>query len=229
MDNLYIKEFILEDKYSCYGHFYTIQSQKNEIKCRSVLEIIDYSIKPNILNDILDWKPDAIFIMMNPGASKPIEPSLNYVDANCIGDMKIDLVATCPDKTQYQLMRIMEYKKWKHVRVLNLSDIRNPDSNNFYATIEELNSSNSPGLHSCFDNKRVVELKKKLNIHNPIYAAWGVDDFLDPLIELSLSKLDRRTILMGIRKDEDSNKFYHPLLKGKPMSAQVWLEKIVLL
>ena len=79
--------------------------------------------------------PDSLVIMMNPGGSEPMKKSVEnlytYKNINLLADsLKSgdDIVKTKPDRTQYQIMRIMEWQQWSHVRVINLSDIRNPKS-----------------------------------------------------------------------------------------------------
>jgi len=72
--------------------------------------------------------PDAIFIMMNPGSSRPLEEVDNVVSEDNINKLEISLVPTKPDTTQYQVMRVMHYCNWNHVRVLNISDMRDPKS-----------------------------------------------------------------------------------------------------
>ena len=65
----------LKEIFSCYGHFYNWQLEKDEYPCRSVLEIVRK--KDNVdKNSLWGKKADAVVIMMNPGSSRPIESVL---------------------------------------------------------------------------------------------------------------------------------------------------------
>ena len=75
---------------------------------------------------------------MNPGGGKPKNQvkSNPIVNADTIDDLnKIELVETVPDITQNQVMKIMDAKKWNRVKVINLSDYREPKSFDFYNMI----------------------------------------------------------------------------------------------
>jgi len=60
-------------------------------------------------------RPDAVFIMMNPGSSKPLVEVNNHFPATSLNKLAISLVPTKPDTTQYQVMRLMHYRWWQHV------------------------------------------------------------------------------------------------------------------
>ena len=60
---------MLKEKYEILGNFYTVDVAEDcTIECRNVLEIIAKSIRPADVNDIPQRKPDAVFVMMNPGS-----------------------------------------------------------------------------------------------------------------------------------------------------------------
>jgi len=101
----------------------------------------------------------------------------------------IAYVEALPDTTQYQMMRLMLAtchntlqqffpQPWNHLRVINLSDICEPDKRVFMRYIE------SPQLpfyigkfHSLFGRYRCTELPLLLNgLNRPIICAWGVGD-----------------------------------------------------
>jgi len=111
----------LKKSYAVFGHFYSIILKSGEtIDCRSVLEIV---AKEDILTDIDQLSvqpPDAVFIMMNPGSSRPLVEVNNNISEKNISQLEVSLVPTKPDTTQYQVMRLMHYCSWNHVRVLNL-------------------------------------------------------------------------------------------------------------
>ena len=55
------------------------------------------------------------------------------------------LVLTQPDNTQYQVMRVAVACGWSHVRVLNLSDLRDPKSGSFLERVNALEDDSRGG------------------------------------------------------------------------------------
>lgn len=219
-----IKQAVLEKRYACYGHFYSITSSDKEYRCRSVLEIVSVDFDLGEPNCLIEHIPDATVIMMNPGSSKPMHPQNIRIDLNDVYSMETSLVLTCPDDTQFQIMRIMEFKRWQHVRVLNLSDLRKSSSGKFYDFFPHVEHQTSRDLHSIFSKDRRAELTKKLYLNKPIIAAWGVSQKLNPLIAKCVGGVCSGFI--GVKKENATDKYYHPLLQGKPMTQEKWLQKI---
>jgi hypothetical protein len=108
------------------GHFYNIVVGAQRVRCRSALEIVREELMPVRI----DAAPDAIVVMMNPGSSQPTDSVPEEVELTRFL-LTLKLVATKPDTTQYQIMRLMHYCGWDHVRVLNLSDLREASSASF--------------------------------------------------------------------------------------------------
>ncbi len=210
----FIPAGILKKSFEVFGHFYSIDLKAGDrIDCRSVLEIVTKEIKPVDIDTISKKSPDAVFIMMNPGSSFPLENVNNNIPEEQICQLKISLVPTKPDTTQYQLMRLMHYCDWSHVRVLNISDMRDPKSGKFVERYKEIESRTGFTAHSVFSNKRNKELKKKLMRKSmaPVVCAWGVSPDLDPLIERCLNKVSDIQGLTGLLKQNTENKYFHPL------------------
>ncbi|MFM9962027.1 MAG: hypothetical protein ACKV2Q_12470 [Planctomycetaceae bacterium] len=123
----------LKSRYDVFGHFYSVRVSRNTVvHCRSVLEIVEQADSPDELSVLSKQKPDAVFIMMNPGSSRPLVAVNNRIDAEELHELPISLVPTKPDTTQYQVMRLMHHCEWRHVRVLNLSDLRCSKSAEFF-------------------------------------------------------------------------------------------------
>ncbi len=197
-----------------FGHFYSVNlSPGEQINCRSVLEIVKKEDKPANINLLLEKAADAIFIMMNPGSSLPLEEVNNILSEKQVGDLPRSLVLTRPDTTQYQVMRIMHYSGWSHVRVLNLSDLRNPKSGEFVTRYRDIEDRTGFTAHSLFSDERKNELASNLNRkdQSPIVCAWGVSPDLDPLIERCLGKVSGKPGRMGLLKPNTENKYFHPL------------------
>jgi len=150
--------------------------------------------------------------MMNPGSSRPVKEDEIIISASTINDLNVSLVATVPDTTQYQLMRVMKYCGWNYVRVINLSDLRDGKSESFTRKFPAIENITKYIEHSVFTLKRSKELKNKLmrKASAPLICAWGVSDDLNPLIDRCLDRLDE-TELTGLLKSGSKNKFYHPL------------------
>lgn len=197
-----MSEWICADKlkksFRCYGHFYRLQVDGHDpLPCRSVLEITSLpreavdagATAPDLFkagHSALAL-PDAVVIMMNPGSSRPIEPG----DTDRLLRMPMadpsakPLVLTRPDNTQYQIMRVMRARRWAHVRVLNLSDLRESKSPLFIALTQRLDRRVGGKAHSLFCEKRADEralmLRRKPGA--PLILGWGQSAGLLPLAE----------------------------------------------
>lgn len=169
--------------------------------------------------------------MMNPGSSKPLEKTSNLktsVDSISEKLVKNRLVIARPDKTQYQIMRVMIAKGWKHARIINLSDIREPKSGVFLKRIAKLDTLSIGTTHSIFDRRRAIELKRALDLKSatsPIIVAWGVYRGLEPLARISLTCLSGRQIY-GFRKDPELLLYFHPCPQSK-YGKMSWLSDIL--
>lgn len=215
----YAKE--LKKKFSVYGHFYfNDMGNEGRFACRSVLEIVsknDSICKDDILNSL----PDAVVIMMNPGSSVPLElePCEVYSAAN-IKTLTPKYVDTKPDITQYQIMRLMLLKKWEHVRVINLSDLRTPKSSELFKTIKKMENRQ----HSIFSEERKSELASKLNRKKkaPVICAWGLDNSLLGLIDMAKQALQGIAVI-GFADNESSFQFRHASPQKKSDKLE-WLD-----
>ncbi len=229
MDFLYAAE--LKKRFTCYGHFYELLLLNSaRVKCRSVLEIVDASIPQDHPSVISEMEPDAVVIMMNPGSSHPkdlhhIDEEIGYPRSSA--SLRKELVLTQPDNTQYQVMRVAIRRGWNHIRVLNLSDLRDPKSGSFLQKVDALSQIMGGHVHSMFCAERSIErthsLKRKTD--TPILLGWGQDTGLLPLAEQCMKCLageKTRTVPSGI----------HPLLNAHPspmlQSKKLqWLETII--
>ncbi|MND99152.1 hypothetical protein D3C76_823000 [compost metagenome] len=197
------KEADLLQRFVVYGEFYERDPASGRHKYRRTLEVHD---KAHTLEGVN--LPDAVFVMMNPGKSVPIDPTSE------------GLTPTVPDKTQYQIMRVMESKSWNFVRVLNLSDHREPDKDVLLGLIPNL-----PTKHTIFDSSRAAELGPLINTEGPIIAAWGVDPGLDRLIAKamgSLTSLGKTVVGRKADRGQRGNLYNHPLYQ-----QATWLECIL--
>ena len=233
----------LKKTFKCYGHFYRLNVEGAEpILCRSVLEItslpreaVGAGTDPDDLfgnrtfKGMVSSRPDAVVIMMNPGSSRPIEDgdTESLLTMPLPKDFKKPLVLTQPDNTQYQIMRIAASKGWNHVRVLNISDIRDPKSPSFIARTKKLDGMTGGEAHSLFSKVRKTEreqmLKRKPGA--PFILGWGQNAGLIPLAKQCLDCIDGAHIVtVPAGNDPVLTAHPSPMLQAK---KEAWLEDIL--
>ncbi|HEY9220921.1 MAG TPA: hypothetical protein VIO43_04995 [Lutibacter sp.] len=156
--------------------------------------------------------PDLMVCLMNPGSSKAL-------DGNNDGRA---VTLAKPDNTQSQIMKVMLNAGFEYARVLNLSDLREPKSNEFYKKLAELNSKGI--AHSIFDSERKDDFNQLWVNNVPVIYGWGVNGCLKPM---ALKALDACNVALpfGLQKPNYSWAYYHPL---PPVYSkqQEWVEKI---
>lgn len=219
----------LKQKYGIFGHFYSVKlASKEVVHCRSVLEIVSKVRIPADRQAVSGFRPDAVFIMMNPGSSKPLVEVNSCIRVRAIGSLPITLVPTKPDTTQYQVMRLMQLRDWSHVRVLNLSDLRCSRSVEFFTLFERLEDELNFESHSVFSEARTKELSLKIprSRKTLIVLAWGLSDRLTPLIDRCMTRLPQGKRVIGLLKSGTSNRYRHPL-PSLQRDQRKWLEQIV--
>lgn len=226
MDFLPAKE--LKNDFVVVGNFYDLEIEPGKvIPCRNVLEIYTKEHYRTLNHDgsLFFGIPDALFIMMNPGSSKPrqkrfVPPVLSEADlSNQL--LKQQIVTTKPDTTQYQLMRLMQVINWDHVRILNLSDIRQPKSSKFLKQVKQMDNP----IHSIFAPERSIELgcaMRNLKPKAPTVCAWGVNEKLRDLSMLCLQSIPSDRIV-GVYYAEG---FYRHPLPSLIQNKIEWLDNI---
>lgn len=216
-----------------YGHFYQLTIGDTAYRCRSTLEIIslrnqdlasEVAQNSGVLLDH-DHQPDAVFIMLNPGGSRPCD---GQEPSNAINSCQIDaharsnLVLTCPDDTQKAVEKVMTCKQFDHVRVLNLFDIREPDSAELVKKIrisldgcQRLPRRPEIKPYSIFSDERRCEFRNRLNAKSRIVvAAWGVGkarQFFGQCYQM-LEENDQNFRIHGWQPEgqPEDRRFYHP-------------------
>ncbi|MBI9019945.1 MAG: hypothetical protein JEZ10_01650 [Verrucomicrobia bacterium] len=250
-----MSEFIyaaeLKKTFRCYGHFYRLNIAGQEpLLCRSVLEITslpreavgagtdpDDLFNRSKVNHTLEGMvkpsapdlPDAVVIMMNPGSSRPIEEgdTDSLLTMPLPDDFKKPLVLTQPDNTQYQLMRIMASKHWKHIRILNISDIRDPKSPSFIARTKALDGIAGGEAHSLFSKVRKNEREQMLQRKSgaPFILGWGQDAGLIPLAKQCLNCIEGEKVITVPAEDNPALTAHpSPMMQAK---KEEWLERIL--
>lgn len=193
----------MKDKFNITGYFYTI----DDLKFRKYLNIK--------LKTSSKEKPDLMVIMMNPGSSYPINKIDNFRDET----------ETKPDNTQDQIMSVMDVLNFEYARILNLSDIRISQSQQFYKFLDDINTKNTN--HSIFDDARINEFEELFQKEVPVILAWGVHKKLNKLAKKAYEKIGNSKIY-GIAKGNENIEFYHPLPRMKK-DRDAWVGKIITL
>ncbi|MEH6543866.1 MAG: hypothetical protein V7721_07985 [Porticoccaceae bacterium] len=142
--------------------------------------------------------PDLMVVMMNPGSSYP----LDGIDNNSISS------EAEPDTTQQQIMKVMDEVSFDYPRILNLSDLRTPDSNQLYKFVKSDESKLVD--HSIFSTNRKTELNQLFIQYIPVIFGWGVNAALTLLAKLAIESLCINNPL-GMLKPGTQYSYYHPL------------------
>lgn len=143
-------------------------------------------------------KPDLLVVMMNPGSSFP----LDGIDNNSVPSK------AKPDTTQQQIMKVMDAASFDYARILNLSDIRTPNSSELYRFVKSDESSSVD--HSIFSPSRKAELNQLFIRDIPVIFGWGVNKALIPLAKQAIDALSISDPL-GKLKPNTKYSYYHPL------------------
>ena len=123
-------------------------------------------------------------------------------------------------------MRVAVSKGWKHIRVLNLSDLRDPKSGSFIQKSEVLAEIMGGHVHSLFCSERYKECTHALNRKHktPIVLGWGQDLGLLPLVKQCLKRIgDEPTCAVPSEVHPLLNAHPSPMLQNKKL---LWLETI---
>tara|TARA_R110000868_G_scaffold400051_2_gene674170 strand:+ start:24189 stop:24803 length:615 start_codon:yes stop_codon:yes gene_type:complete len=157
--------------------------------------------------------PDLMVVMMNPGSSYP----LDSVDNNSVPS------EAEPDATQQQVMKIMNRASFNYARILNLSDLRTPNSNDLYKFVKSDDSKLVD--HSIFSINRKAELNKLFIQNVPVIFGWGVNSALVPLAKLAIDSLCINNPL-GMLKANTKYSYYHPLPRIYKKQLE-WVQHVI--
>ncbi len=207
---------------SCFkvkAHYYQLRIKSHRYLCRSVLEICH---QKSGHQNRADKRLDALVVMMNPGSSKPLyqDSEIAILSRHRLFTMadQRELVDVQPDPAQYQLMRLMLQQEWSRIRLVNLSDLCQGNSQQFahlHQAITELDPSHP---ESIVHPKRRAELRGHLERAPRVIAAWGKQAVLR---EQALAMLDEMDAPIGIDTVEPWFRFASPYRKDQKLE---WLD-----
>jgi hypothetical protein len=206
---------VLQERFAVYGHFYeqTIAGVPEQLRDR--LEIAPRDMP---LDEVVVREPDLLVVMMNPGGSKPLDALWN-------GTADHGFVPAVPDRTQYQIMRLLVAANqaglgWGHARILNLSDLRTPKSALF---IQKLNQYAQDTRHSIFSADRASECRALFaNKTTPVLLGWGLNANFGPWADIALQAAQGHSLL-GL--SADGRLYRHPLPQRYDLQV-AWLEQV---
>jgi hypothetical protein len=206
---------VLLERFAVYGRFYgrTIAGVPEQLRDR--LEIAPREMP---LSDVVLREPDLLVVMMNPGGSKPLDALWNDTAAH-------GFVPAVPDRTQYQIMRLLVAAQeaglgWSHARILNLSDLRTPKSAIFIQKLAQYAQDTS---HSIFSKSRSKECAALFaQKQTPVLLGWGLNPNFGCWADLALQAAQGHPLL-GLSAD---SRFYrHPLPQRYDLQV-AWLAQI---
>lgn len=197
----------LRERFEVWGRYYEAELDGRRFELRSHLEIFESAV---------GWPhaaaapADLVAVMMNPGGSRP----LAALDAR-------GWAPALPDRTQYQLMKLALQaqaagRRLRHIRVINLSDLRTPKSAQLFDALASLGDDR----HSIFSPRRGQELGAALAGAAPVLRAWGMAAALEPLARTAVAATAKSKVL-GLT--QDGLRYRHPLPQRADLQQQ-WLE-----
>lgn len=204
-----VKAQELKRYFSVYGYFYNRIIGGKEYQFRELLDIVLVNARVT--------SPDLIVVMMNPGSSRPADPSyrpltLEYFDIH----QYRELIPTIPDNAQYQIMRYMLICRYQNARVVNLSDLREAKSGVFEQIWPTLDDE-----HSLFSYSRFEFSWPLFEGVDDVLLAWGLNKRNGDLAKQALKRLkplDKN--LIGLKKGDYGYSYPSPLLQAK---KEEWL------
>ena len=200
----------LLERFAVFGRYCEAELDGRLWPLRSHLEIIERGVDAATA---MQGDADLVAVMMNPGASRP----LAELDAQ-------GWAPALPDRTQYQLMKLAleaQSMGWplRHIRVINLSDLRTPKSAALFEALATLRDDR----HSLFSAARRAELERALGATPvPVLRAWGLGRALDGLARCAVVATAPHKVL-GLT-DNDLH-YRHPLPQRADFQRE-WLERM---
>jgi hypothetical protein len=199
------------EQFAVWGRYTEADLDGRRFALRSHLEIVEHGLDPVSARKA---PADLVAVMMNPGGSHPL------ADPDADGWSPAQ-----PDRTQHQLMRLARAvsglgRPIRHIRVINLSDLRAPQSAQLFAWLAELRD----GRHSLFDTSRMAQLRRALGPHEtPVLRAWGLSPALSALAQRALAATAAHPCL-GLAAGASG--YRHPLPQRADLQRQ-WLAEVV--
>ena len=220
-----LSEKDLKDKFLVTGKFYRHLGKEFRSKL-----LIDR--KENDTNK--EDKKQLLVVMLNPGSSSPGNEN-DYIKVSNLADIrKLEFVDAKPDKTQYQLMRLLlELKnQFSSILIINLFDVRESKSECLFKKINPDNENyNKDYTISIFDEERDLELTETFKKSKAVLLAWGKlpNRAIQKIVNKKKDLIETLSLKIGIEfhvvsLTENSENINHPLPPHYD-KQKLWLEK----
>lgn len=224
MDFVYADE--LKQQFKVVGQYYELRLSGRYFPCRRVADIYDFQTLTAA--ELEQHQPQGLVIMMNPGSSSPeeetVKPQKFGIRKFLAEQPDIEWVSIRPDNTQYQMMRLMKQQGWEHLRIINLSDLREGNSGNFANDFKLAASLNAQHPHSYLHPKRQAELLSLAQNAQAVIAAWGTNPVQAEQAQACIDLMSENGIeLHGSPLQYPWYRFASPYRKDQKLS---WLQEI---
>lgn len=196
---LFPTEGELKQVFEVEGSFYELEVDGRREICRSSLVITRIGTETE--------RTDALFILMNPGRCLPVDQSILFTK-NPEAIEGLPYHKANPDHTLCQLMRLMERVNWNKVQVINLSDLRAGQADEFREKIKFM-ETHGEQRHSVFSLDRKEELNRLIASADRVIAAWGTHSAIR---QQASDALDVLAPICRVEGLEHRNRpyYYHP-------------------
>ena len=219
----------MTSEFSLWAHFYRLKLGAQVLDCRSRVDIFRTSGgKTPESKSIVAAIPDLVFVLLNPGSCRPgdmddVFPLYKPDEMSDFGQLS----RVTPDRTQIQLMRLLDMLELNHGRLLNLSDIRESCSLRFTKTLRSLKSRHRENAHSIFGKPRKGIFRACLDSRLGVaVVGWGAHCVCPELANRCLEELARQGIrIVGKAHPCNRNGYYHPLARHQ-VARDRWLSEI---
>jgi len=202
----------IKKQFGVYGHYYDYRLDGDIYPCRSMLDLVAHDIAPLNPSDLISMDVDAYCTMMNPGSSKASQSGYKPVCVDNVIEIatRRELVPAIPDNTQYQVLKVAIAMGWQHVRILNLSDLRDARSTQFMTKAKALRGTPNGDFHLLWSQSRKTDRATLLcPDKKPMLVGWGRNPELLPMIEMCYPLIEDWNP-MGIQPDNNQLLFAHP-------------------
>lgn len=221
--NEFIYADALKQRFHVFGHYYDLQIDEQAFPCRSVADVLSIE-----LNADESTTPDAVVIMMNPGSSKPadetFQPQTYSLKSLISSRRKKQYTQIKPDNTQYQMMRLMLKNNWKHLRIVNLSDLREGNSGTFAQIFKQFELIDADHTHSVLHPKRQKQLLQDCKHAKAVILAWGSNAVQKHHAQACLDLFKKHKIkFIGLPLEAPWYRFASPYRKDQKLD---WLKSV---
>lgn len=153
-----LTEILLRDRFTVWGKFEEVTVVNNLVYMLAEARIFRRSAANSL--DTEKRRANAVMVIFNPGNCKPIA-----------GTQVGDWTEAKPDKTQFQLMRLMERMIWDEVVIVNLSDFCEGNAEKLNALVNGYEHAGK--VYSRFANDPVSEWINVISSADRLLYGWG--------------------------------------------------------